>query len=152
MSSIPFWYVGQGEQLRRLQTLRDQVWTTGPEHLNLNSYFDTKGKCYDVTEINAGFLAKITKCGTTACFAGHAALAMFTLGQNPHSTWTGTLEYLRNYFGIDGYDMFGSSHHCWPVPLFDRVEAYRRDGDESNTAQWRVLVEHLDERIKELGS
>jgi hypothetical protein len=129
-------------QHRRLQ-LRDQLLVTGPEHCDMDHWFDdnrAEPGAYSLTDA-ASF--DIEACGTTACLAGHGALIMVREGVNIWDDETGGINQVADHYGLNSSAFWFS---LWPdinVGDFNLGDEYRRTGSE-----WEALIGYLDVLIK----
>lgn len=65
--------VWTGWHIRNLEKLRDAVARHGPEHFDMDWWFNDEGGPLTIEDVDT---IDISRCGTTACMAGHAALLM----------------------------------------------------------------------------
>lgn len=138
----------------RLRGTLDSIRQAGPEHFDMGSWFyvasTTDDDEYNEDAGSQGLFSACTldiaDCGTTACLAGHAALAALRFDIR--------LKDEKDAAAFLDEPMYGHTAAIfytgrWDQEMRNKCAAYRADLHPMVDAEWLTVIDYLERRIKD---
>lgn len=133
--------------ITRIRATLDSLLDYGPEHFDMDYWFyDDNRRVEKAVSAVAEVFDTFGECGTTACFAGHAALAAKILRDQPYVPEMCSSSDYAEWLGMANDNLFFLAH--WPEHMRERA---RMDDEWSNVRQWVALTALLRDVLEELG-